>query len=36
MLSVWHVVSYNSAVQHHPSITDAEDEEVSISVIIYR
>ncbi|KRX33293.1 hypothetical protein T09_12275 [Trichinella sp. T9] len=35
MLSVWQVVNYNSALQHHPRITDtsdAEDEEVSISV----
>ncbi|KRY44742.1 hypothetical protein T03_11862 [Trichinella britovi] len=35
MLSVWQVVNYNSALQHHPRITDtsdAEDEEqISLS-----
>ncbi|KRX48750.1 hypothetical protein T05_16007 [Trichinella murrelli] len=29
ILRIWHVVSYNFAVQHHPSITDAEDEEMT-------
>ncbi|KRZ53734.1 hypothetical protein T02_12898 [Trichinella nativa] len=29
MLSVWQVVNYNSALQHHPRITDAEDEELA-------
>ncbi|KRZ94549.1 hypothetical protein T08_412 [Trichinella sp. T8] len=35
MLSIQHVVNYNSALQHHPGITtdtsDAEDEEVSLA-----
>ncbi|KRX32081.1 hypothetical protein T05_13293, partial [Trichinella murrelli] len=37
-LSVWQVVNYNSALQHHPRITDtsdAEDEEsVHVSTVI--
>ncbi|KRX51885.1 hypothetical protein T09_4597 [Trichinella sp. T9] len=38
MLSVWQVVNYNSALQHHPRITDTSDaedeEEYDIQIMI--